>query len=69
MTVIFLKKKSFVHLITEVKEKFVKLKITHQKLETVLKQNIEKSYINFIESFLMMNHTKKSTAKKTLNYS
>ena len=69
MTVMFLKKKFFVHFMTEVKEKFVKLEMICQKLETVLKQNIKKSYINFIESFLVMNHIKRSTVKETLNHS
>ncbi len=67
-TAVFLEKESFVHPTTGVKEEFVKLGTIRQELEAVPGQNIEKGCIDFIESLLVMDHTKRPTAREALKH-
>lgn len=64
----FLEKETFVNPTTGAEERFVKLGTIRQELEAVSGQNIEKGCIDFIESLLVMDHTKRPTAREALNH-
>lgn len=67
-TAVFLEKETFVHPTTGAEERFVKLGTIRQELEAVPGQHIEKGCIDFIESLLVMDHTKRPTAREALNH-
>ncbi|KAI9700119.1 MAG: hypothetical protein M1836_002653 [Candelina mexicana] len=64
----FLEKETFVHPDTGVEERFVKLGSIRQELEAVSGPRIEEGSIAFIESLLVMDHTKRPTAREALGH-
>ncbi|KAI9749691.1 MAG: hypothetical protein M4579_006781 [Chaenotheca gracillima] len=64
----FLEKETFVHPSTGVEERFVKLGTIRQELEAVPGPRIDNGCIDFVESLLVMDHTKRPTARQALNH-
>ena len=64
----FLEKEMFVNPATLKKESFIKLGTIRQELESVPGPKIEGGCIDFIQSLLVVDHTKRPTAREALQH-
>jgi serine/threonine protein kinase len=67
-TAAYLEQGTFVHPDTGKEERFVQLGTIRQELEAVPGPKIEKGCIDFIESLLVVDHTKRPTAREALKH-
>jgi serine/threonine protein kinase len=63
-----LEQSTFAHPLTGLEEQCIKLGTIRQELEKVSGSKIEKGCIDFIESLLAVDHTKRPSAKEALEH-